>query len=78
MLHSFSIPRRRRLGVRQLAAAFMPHLIGIERINRAFKEGASKRVHFKGFAADKNYEALGAGAGNHLIGTIPAAPLTFR
>ena len=57
MPHGFSIPRRRRLGVRQLAAAFMPHWIGIERINRAFKEGASKLAHSKGFASDKNYAA---------------------
>jgi hypothetical protein len=44
--------------VRQLAAAFMPHLIGIEQTNRAFKEGASKLAHSKGFAADKNCGAL--------------------
>jgi hypothetical protein len=40
--------RSRTEGVlRQLAAAFMPHLIGIERINRVFKEGASKLAHSK-------------------------------
>jgi hypothetical protein len=44
--------------VRQLAAAFMPHLIGIVWINRAFKEGASKLAHSKGFASDKNYTTL--------------------
>jgi hypothetical protein len=59
MLYSFSIPRRRRLGVRQLAAAFMPHLLGIEWINRAFTEGAIKLAHSKGFASGKNYAALG-------------------
>ena len=37
----------------------MPHLIGIERINRAFKEGASKLAHSKGFASGKKYAALG-------------------
>jgi hypothetical protein len=58
MPHPFSIQRRRRLGVRQLAAAFMPHLIGIERANRAFKEGASKLAHSKGFASGKNYTAF--------------------
>jgi hypothetical protein len=52
-------PRRRRLGVRQLAAAFMPHLLKIELINRAFKEGASRLAHSKGFAAGKNYTPLG-------------------
>jgi hypothetical protein len=35
----------------------MPHLQGIEWINRAFKEGASKRVRSKGFTADKKYVA---------------------
>jgi hypothetical protein len=44
--------------VRQLAAALMPHLIGIDRINRVFKEGASKLAHSKGFAAVKNYVSL--------------------
>jgi hypothetical protein len=33
MLPGFSIPRRRRLGVRQLAAALMSHVIGVERIS---------------------------------------------
>jgi hypothetical protein len=47
------------LEVRQLAAAFMPHLIGIDRRNRAIKEGASKLAHSKGFAAGKNSAALG-------------------
>jgi hypothetical protein len=37
----------------------MPHWIGIERINRAFKEGASKPSHSKGFASGKNHAALG-------------------
>jgi hypothetical protein len=59
----FSIPRRRRLEVRQLAAAFMPHLIGIAWRNRALKEGASKLAHSKGFAADKNSAALLGDAG---------------
>jgi|WetSurSiteA1Bulk_404760.scaffolds.fasta_scaffold81905_2 hypothetical protein len=36
----------------------MPHLLGIEWINRAFKEGASKLAHSKGFAFGKNYAAL--------------------
>jgi hypothetical protein len=58
MLHTFSIPRRKRLGVRQPAAAFMPHLLGIEWINRAFKEGASQLAHSKGFAFSKNYAAI--------------------
>jgi GT2 family glycosyltransferase len=31
----------------QLAAAFMPHWIGIERIDRAFREGASRFAHFQ-------------------------------
>ena len=44
--------------MRQLAAALMPHLIGIERINRAFKEGASKLAHSKGFASGKNHASL--------------------
>jgi hypothetical protein len=34
-------------------------LIGIERINRAFEEGAGKLAHSKGCAADKKYAALG-------------------
>jgi hypothetical protein len=38
----------------------MPHCVGIERINRAFKEGASKLAHSKGFANDQNYAALGS------------------
>jgi hypothetical protein len=54
MPRSFPIPRRRRLEVRQLAAAFMPHLLDIEWINRAFKESASLLAHFKGFASGKN------------------------
>jgi hypothetical protein len=58
MPHGFSIRRRRRLGVRQLAAAFMHHWIGIVGMNRAFKEGASKFAHSKGFASGKNYVAL--------------------
>jgi hypothetical protein len=37
----------------------MPHLIGIEQIKRAFKEGASKLAHSKGFASGKKYAALG-------------------
>jgi hypothetical protein len=44
--------------VRQLAAAFMPHLLGIEWISRAFKESASKLAHSTGFASGKNYAAL--------------------
>jgi hypothetical protein len=44
--------------VRQLAAAFVPRLMGIERINRAFKKGASKLAHSKGFAADKDWMVL--------------------
>jgi hypothetical protein len=60
MPHGLSIRRQRRLGVQQLAAAFIPHLIGIERINGAFKEGASKLAHSKGFAAD-NSTAAGSG-----------------
>jgi hypothetical protein len=47
----------------------MPRSIGIEQINRAFKESASKLAHSKGFAADKNYTALGvpgsAGSKSH-------------
>jgi hypothetical protein len=62
MPHGFSIPRRRRLGVRQLAAAFLPHLLGIERINRAFREGASKLAHSKGFAFGKSFAALAVAA----------------
>jgi hypothetical protein len=58
MPHGFSIPRHRRLGVRQLAADFMPHLIGIERILRAFIEGASQLAHSKGFASRKSEAAL--------------------
>jgi hypothetical protein len=37
----------------------MPHLLGIEWINRVFKEGASKLAHSKGFASDKKDSALG-------------------
>jgi hypothetical protein len=59
LLHSFSIPHRRRLGVRQLAAAFMLHVLEIKWINRVFKEGASKLPHSKDFASGKNYSALG-------------------
>jgi hypothetical protein len=59
MLHSFSLPRHRRLEVRQLAAALMPHLLGIERIDRAFKECASKLARSKGFASGKNDALLG-------------------
>jgi hypothetical protein len=44
--------------VRELAAAFMPHLLGIERIHRAFIEGASKLAHSKGFASGKSEAAL--------------------
>jgi hypothetical protein len=44
--------------VRQLAAAFMHHWMGIVGMNRAFKEGASKFAHSKGFASGKNYVAL--------------------
>jgi hypothetical protein len=62
MPHGFSIPRRRRLGVRQLAAAFMPHLLGIERIIRAFKECASLLAHSNAFASGKNYVAFAAGS----------------
>jgi hypothetical protein len=39
--------------MRQLAAAFMPHLLGIEWINRTFREGASKPAHSKSFASGK-------------------------
>jgi hypothetical protein len=70
MLHNFSVPRRRRLGVRQLAAAFMPHSIRIERINRAFKEGASKLAHSKGFASAKKYAALAGMAVYKQVKTI--------
>jgi hypothetical protein len=69
MLYGFSIARRRRLGVRQLAAAFMPNLLGIEWINRAFTEGASKLAHSKGFASGKNHAALG-----EMPAFRPAAP----
>jgi len=44
--------------VRQLAAALMPHLTSIAWIDRAFKEGASKLAHSKGFASGKNYASL--------------------
>ena len=54
--------------MRQLAAAFMPHLPGIEWINRTFKEGASKLAHSKGFASGKKYAALAGTA------ALPAAP----
>jgi hypothetical protein len=37
----------------------MPRLLGIERINGAFKEGASMLAHSKGFASGKNPAALG-------------------
>jgi hypothetical protein len=60
MLHSFSILRRRRLGVRKLAAAFWPHLVGIVWINRAFRKGASKLSHSKGFASGKKFTAFAA------------------
>jgi 4-amino-4-deoxy-L-arabinose transferase-like glycosyltransferase len=40
-------PRRRRFGVRPLAAAFMPPWIGIDGVNRAFKAGAGKLTHSK-------------------------------
>jgi hypothetical protein len=59
----FSVSRRKRLGDRQLAAAFVPDLIGIERKNRAFKEGASMLGPSKGFASGKNHAALNWGAG---------------
>jgi hypothetical protein len=59
MTYGFSILRRRRPGIRQRAAAFIPHLLGGEWINRAFKEGESELAHSKGFAADKKYAALG-------------------
>jgi hypothetical protein len=58
MPHGFSIRRRRRLGVPQLAAAFMHHWIEIVGMNRAFKEGASKLAYSKGFASGKNYVAF--------------------
>jgi tetratricopeptide (TPR) repeat protein len=41
----------------------MPHLIGIERINRAFKVGASKLAHSKGFANVEKYAAFGVSSG---------------
>jgi hypothetical protein len=56
MPHSFEIPRRRRLGVRQLAAAFRSQFFAIQIGNH---KGASKLAHSKGFAFDKNYAALG-------------------
>jgi hypothetical protein len=56
MPHSFEIPRRRRLGVRQLAAAFRLQFFAIQIGNH---KGASKLAHSKGFAFDKNYAALG-------------------
>jgi hypothetical protein len=59
MPHSFRSRAEGALGVRQLAAAFTTHLHGIEWINRAFKEGASKLAHSKGFTSGKNYAALG-------------------
>jgi hypothetical protein len=40
----------------------MPHLLGIEWIKQAFKEGASKLAHSKGFAYGKKYAALGGTA----------------
>jgi 4-amino-4-deoxy-L-arabinose transferase-like glycosyltransferase len=46
-LAMLAAPRQRRFGLRQQAAAFMPHWIGIEGTNRAFKEGASKLAHSK-------------------------------
>jgi prepilin-type N-terminal cleavage/methylation domain-containing protein len=50
-MHDFTVcrERRRRLGVRQQAAAFLPLIAGIERTNRACKDGASKLAHSKGF-----------------------------
>jgi hypothetical protein len=56
MPHSFEIRRRRRLGVRQLAAAFRSQFFAIQIGNH---KGASKLAHSKGFAFDKNYAALG-------------------
>jgi hypothetical protein len=47
MQHGFSIPRRRRMDVRQLAAAYVHHWIRVEWINRTFKEGAGKLAHPK-------------------------------
>jgi hypothetical protein len=41
--------------VRQLAAALKPHLTGIAWIDRAFKKGASKLAHSKGFASGKPF-----------------------
>jgi hypothetical protein len=56
MPHSFEIPRRKRLGVRQLAAAFRSQFFAIQIGNH---KGASKLAYSKGFAFDKNYAALG-------------------
>ena len=55
MPHTFGIPRRKRLGVRQLAAAFKHQFIAM----KAHNQGASKLAHSKGFAFGKNYAALG-------------------
>jgi hypothetical protein len=44
--------------VRQLAAAFMPHVLEMDWINRAFKEGARKLAHSQGFASGKKFAAL--------------------
>jgi hypothetical protein len=38
MPFAFAIARRRRFGVRQLAAAFVLYLMAIKRIYRAFKK----------------------------------------
>jgi hypothetical protein len=57
--HDFEIPRRRRLGVRQLAAAVRSQFFAIQIGNH---KGASKLAYSKGFAFDKNCAALGEDA----------------
>ena len=59
----FWVSRRKCLGDRELAAVFVPDLIGIERINRVFKESASMLGPSKDFASGKNHAASGWGAG---------------
>jgi tetratricopeptide (TPR) repeat protein len=56
---SFSNPALKAPWSAAACRRLMRHLIGIERINRAFKEGASKLAHSKGFANVEKCAALG-------------------